>query len=117
MKPLSWDKQLGLASPLKCAANQSGQTNNPSKDKNEVGLDVSHHIHLAPEGRGKYFFLDIPSHRMSENGDFARAGSHSVLSQRWRPGMQRLNFSNCCQHSHRKNSSYCGFAYDVFAFA
>ena len=66
MKPLSWDKQLGLASPLKCAANQSGQTNNPSKDKNEVGLDVSHHIHLAPEGRGKYFFLDIPSHRMSE---------------------------------------------------
>ncbi len=65
MKPLSWDKQLGLASPLKCAANQSGQTNNPSKDKNEVGLDVSHHIHLAPEGRGKYFFLDIPSHRMS----------------------------------------------------
>ena len=66
MKPLSWDKQLGLASPLKCAANQSGQTNNPSKDKNEVGLDVSHHIHLAPEGRGKYFFLDIPSHRISE---------------------------------------------------
>ena len=68
MKPLSWDKQLGLASPLKCAANQSGQTNNPSKDKNEVGLDVSHHIHLAPEGRGKYFFLDIPSHRISEIG-------------------------------------------------
>ena len=70
MKPLSWDKQLGLASPLKCAANQSGQTNNPSKDKNEVGLDVSHHIHLAPEGRGKYFFLDIPSHRMSEMAIF-----------------------------------------------
>ncbi len=35
-----------------------------AKDKNEVGLDVSHHIHLAPEGRGKYFFLDIPSHRI-----------------------------------------------------
>ena len=33
-----------------------------------MGLDVSHHIHLAPEGRGKYFFLDIPSHRMSEIG-------------------------------------------------
>ena len=65
MKPLSWDKQLGLASPLKCAAIQSGQTKNPSMDKDEaedeVGLDVSHHIHLAPEGRGKYFSLDILS--------------------------------------------------------
>jgi hypothetical protein len=65
MKPLSWDKQLGLASPLKSAAIQSGQTNHPSK--NEVGLDVSHHIHLSPEGRGKYFFLDILFHRMSVN--------------------------------------------------
>ena len=73
MKPLSWDKQLGLASPLKCAANQSGQTNNPSKDKNEVGLDVSHHIHLAPEGRGKYFFLDIPSHRIVNSECVERA--------------------------------------------
>ena len=63
MKPLSWDKQLGLVSPLKSAAIQSGQTNHPSK--NEVGLDVSHHIHLSPEGRGKYFFLDILFHRMS----------------------------------------------------
>ena len=63
MKPLSWDKQLGLASPLKCAAIQSVQTKNPSK--NEVGLDVSHHIHVSPEGRGKYFFLDILFHRMS----------------------------------------------------
>ena len=63
MKPWSWDKQLGLASPLKCAAIQSGQTKNPSK--NEVGLDVSHHTHVSPEGRGKYFFLDILFHRMS----------------------------------------------------
>ena len=63
MKPLSWDKQLGLVSPLKCAAIQSGQTKNPSK--NEVGLDASHHAHTSPEGRGKYFFLDILSHRMS----------------------------------------------------
>jgi len=60
MKPSSWDKQLGLVSPLESAAIQSGQTKNPSK--NEVGLDVSHHIHLSPEGRGKYFFLDILSH-------------------------------------------------------
>ena len=75
MKPLSWDKQLGLASPLKCAAIQSGQTNNPSTDKDEaedeVGLDVSHHIHLSLEGRGKYFFLDILSYRMSANGIIA----------------------------------------------
>jgi hypothetical protein len=64
MKPFSWDKQLGLASPLKCAAIQSGQTNNPSR--NETGLDVSHHIHVSPEGRGKNFFLDILFHRMSD---------------------------------------------------
>jgi len=63
MKPSSWDKQLGMVSPLKSAAIQSGQTNHPSK--NEVGLDVSHHIHLSLEGKGKYFFLDILFHRMS----------------------------------------------------
>jgi hypothetical protein len=68
MKPLSWDNRLGLVSPLKSAAIQSGQTKNPST--NEVGLDVSHHIHLSPEGRGKYFFLDILFHRMSEIADF-----------------------------------------------
>jgi hypothetical protein len=68
MKPSSWDKQLGLVSPLKSAAIQSGQTNHPSK--NEVGLDVSHHIHVSPEGRGKYFVLDILSHRMSVIGIF-----------------------------------------------
>src|SRR6266436_1659930 len=59
MKPLSWDKQLGLASPRESAASQSDQTNNPSKNevRNEVGLDVrSPHPHL-PEGRGESFFL------------------------------------------------------------
>ena len=55
MKPSSWDKQLGLVSPLKTAAIQSGQTNHPSM--NEVGLDVSHHIHLSLEGRGSIFSL------------------------------------------------------------
>ena len=63
MKPFSWDKQLGLVLPLERAAGQSDETNHPSK--NEVGLDVSHHIHVSPEGRGKYFFLDILFHRMS----------------------------------------------------
>ena len=66
MKPLSWDKQLGLRSPLESAASQSDETNHPSK--NEVGLDVSHHTHVSPEGRGKYFFLDILFHRMSDIG-------------------------------------------------
>jgi hypothetical protein len=68
MKPLSWDKQLGLRSPLESAASQSDETNHPSKNevRNEVGLDVSHHTHVSPEGRGKYFFLDILFHRMSE---------------------------------------------------
>jgi len=51
MRPLSWDKRLGLASPLKCAAIQSGQTKNPSKDKDEVedevGLDASHHTRTS----------------------------------------------------------------------
>lgn len=65
MKPLSWDTQLGLVLPLETAASQSGQTNHPSKK--EVGLDVSHHSHVSPEGRGKYFFLDILFHRMSAN--------------------------------------------------
>ena len=60
MEPSSWDKQLGLASPLEFAASQSGETNNPSE--NETGLDVSHHTHVSPEGRGKYFFLDILFH-------------------------------------------------------
>ena len=54
MKPWSWDKQLGLGSPLECAAIQSGQTKNPSK--NEVGLDVSHQTRTSPEGRGEVFF-------------------------------------------------------------
>jgi len=68
MKPLSWDKQLGLVSPLKCAAIQSGQTNDPSR--NETGLDASHHIHVSPEGSGKYFFLDILFNRVSAMGIF-----------------------------------------------
>jgi len=63
MKPLSWDKQLGLALPLERAAGQSNQTNNPSK--NEVGLDVSHHTRVFSRGRGEVFFLDILFHRMS----------------------------------------------------
>jgi hypothetical protein len=66
MKPLSWDKQLGLASPLKCAASQSGEIKGPSNK--EAGLDVSHHALVSREGRGEIFFLDILFNRMSEMG-------------------------------------------------
>jgi hypothetical protein len=64
MKPVSWDKQLGLASPLKCAAIQSGKIKSPSNK--EAGLDVSHHALVSREGRGENFFLDILFHKMSE---------------------------------------------------
>ncbi len=61
MKPLSWDRQLGLASPLESAAGQSNQTKNPSKDKDEVGdemgLDASHHTRIFLRGEENLFFL------------------------------------------------------------
>jgi hypothetical protein len=64
MKPLSWDKQLRLASLLKSAAGQSNQTNNPSMDKdeagNEVGLDASHHTRIFRRGGENLFFLTSP---------------------------------------------------------
>ena len=70
MKPSSWDKQLGLPLPLKSAASQSDQTNNPSKDevRNEVGAGCkSPRPHLS-EGLGESFFLDILFHRISVDG-------------------------------------------------
>jgi hypothetical protein len=59
MKPSSWDKQLGLALPLKSAASQSDQTNNPSENevRNEVGLDASHHTRICQRGGEKFFPL------------------------------------------------------------
>jgi len=61
MKPFSWDKQLGLVSPLKCAVIQSGQTNNPSMEKDEVGdevgLDASHHTRIFLRGGENLFPL------------------------------------------------------------
>src|SRR5260370_1569935 len=50
MKPSSWDKQLGLASPLERAARQSNQTDNPSK--NVVGAGCQSPHPRPPEGRG-----------------------------------------------------------------
>ncbi len=61
MKPLSWDKRLGLVLPLESAAGQSNQTKNPSKDKDEVedevGLDASHHTRIFLRGGENLFFL------------------------------------------------------------
>src|SRR5882757_894039 len=55
MKPLSWDKQLGLASPLPYAAIQSGKNQNPPHEGD--GLDASHHIQVFSEGAEENFFL------------------------------------------------------------
>jgi hypothetical protein len=59
MKPSSWDKQLGLASPRERAASQSDQTHNHSNNevRNEVGLDVRHHSRISQRGGEKLFFL------------------------------------------------------------
>src|SRR5260370_38178360 len=55
MKPSSWDKQLGLASPLERAAHQSNQTDNPSK--NVVGAGCQSPDPRPPEGRGEVYLL------------------------------------------------------------
>src|SRR5437773_3986406 len=60
MKPLSWDKQPGLASPRESAASQSDQTNYPSKNevrRGGAGCKLPR-PHLS-EGRGESFFFDI----------------------------------------------------------
>jgi hypothetical protein len=53
MKPLSGEKQLGLALPLELV--ESSQVNNPSN--NETGLDVSHHACISPRAGEKSFSL------------------------------------------------------------
>src|ERR1700757_3766617 len=75
MKPVSWDKQLGLASPLETAASQSGKIKSPSNK--EAGLDVSHHALVSREGRGENFFLDILFYRMSAMACFQQLQSQS----------------------------------------
>jgi hypothetical protein len=56
MKPSSRDQQLGLASPLNCAAIQSGKTKTPLRRRRPgQGLDASHTAFR--EGRGENFLL------------------------------------------------------------
>jgi hypothetical protein len=61
MRPLSWDKRLGLVLPLESAAGRSDQTKHPSKDKDEVGdamgLDASHHTRIFRRGGENIFSL------------------------------------------------------------
>jgi len=63
MKLLSWDQQLGLASPLPYAAIQSCK--NPNLSRKETGLDASRHTQVSSEGAEENFLLDILFHRMS----------------------------------------------------
>src|SRR5258708_40047842 len=89
MKPSSWDKQLGLPLPLKSAASQSDQTNNPSKDevRNEVGAGCkSPRPHLS-EGLGESFFLDrsckrncVNDHRKRRIGNRWPSTRHSLTN-------------------------------------
>jgi hypothetical protein len=55
MKPVSWDKQLGLASQLECAASQSRKIKSPSNK--ETRLDASHTSTSPARGEEKTFFL------------------------------------------------------------
>jgi hypothetical protein len=55
MKPLRWDLQLGLASPLDYTVIQSGKTKSPLTK--ETGLDVSHHSRVSGRAEEKPFFL------------------------------------------------------------
>ena len=95
MKLLSWDQQLGLASPLPYAANQSGKTKIPSK--NETGLDASRHTRVSAEGAEKNFLLDILFHRMSDMAPITLCGVAAVFNLllwntqelQWLPGFCR----------------------------
>ena len=78
MKPVNWDTQLELASPLECAASQSGKIKSPSNK--DAWLDASHTVYVSREGREENFSLDIPFHRMSEMGIFRQLSSSPRLS-------------------------------------
>jgi hypothetical protein len=77
MKPASWDKQLGLASPLECAASQGGKIKSPSNK--ETRLDASYTPMSPARGEEKTFFLDILFNRMSETRMFRQA----TISEAW----------------------------------
>src|ERR1017187_6144715 len=77
MKLSSWDKQLVLALPRECAASQSDQTINPSKNevRNGGGAGCKSPLPHLTEGRGDAFLLDILFHRMSVIAIFRHCGA------------------------------------------
>jgi hypothetical protein len=62
MKPVNRDKQLGLASPLECAASQSGKIKAPLI-RTHGWMQAT--VYVSREGREENFSLDILFHRMS----------------------------------------------------
>src|ERR1022692_3817005 len=87
MKLSSWDKQLVLALPRECAASQSDQTINPSKNevRNGGGAGCKSPLPHLTEGRGDAFLLDILFHRMSVTAMFQQESpgnpeSHCLLA-------------------------------------
>ena len=74
MKPVNWDTQLGLASPLEYAASQSGKIKSPSNK--DARLDASHTLCVSREGREENFFLDILFNRMSVMGMYRQPTWH-----------------------------------------
>src|SRR5215469_8794344 len=79
MKPLSWDTQLGLASPLEYAAIEGGKAKGPSR--RETGLDASHLIQGLPRGDAENFFLDILSHRITYHKLSPHGSTASLVSK------------------------------------
>jgi len=106
MKPVSWDKQLGLASPLETAASQSGKIKSPSNK--EAGLDVSHHALVSREGRGENFFLDILFYRMSVIG-IVRQPSDIIPAKR-RDAWQGTSWVSPQRKSGRVDTTSCSSA-------
>src|SRR5712692_8053107 len=91
MKPSSWDKQLGLASPRQRTANQSDQTNTPSK--NDVGLDVSHHARISQRGGGMLFSLTsffLARHSRNQNTSVSFQHQPLAISFSQKPHRSRI---------------------------
>ena len=71
MKPLLGDQQLQSVSLSYSVAFQALEPKSPPRRRR--GLDASTDRGL-PERSGEVFFLDIPSHRMSERGILRESG-------------------------------------------
>src|ERR1039458_2847381 len=109
MKLSSWDKQLVLPISRECAASQSDQTINPSKNevRNGGGAGCKSPLPHLPEGRGDAFSLDILFHRMSVIAIFrqlsivrvAKRSRHSTVERKGgvpiRRHIIREHFASC----------------------